>query len=388
MFVHGMFRMSRLKPDDIRLAIASGVTQKLSDGNSLFLHIRGGSALWTYHYREGQSMRTRSLGSAADMSPAAARRAREDFAAERRKSRIERRGLAVRQQAAPAQEPAKAAPKRQRFADTLKAFIALNAPRWKGEQEAYRYGKLATSCLAPLWVDEVTTADVEAHLKTLPLTTADKDRMRIMGVVNYAVAKNLRADGPNPARKEVIKHLIASAPKSKPHPSMKSEDVPALMRDLVADGSRDARALGFLILTASRTSEARDVDWNEINASKMLWTIPKERMKQDIEHEVPLSREALTLLGEPGKGLVFGKLADDALIDKLQELRGHGYTAHGMRATFSGDWAAKAGYPKELRDMALAHATGNATFQAYNHDKLLEQRREMMNAYAAFACGA
>src|SRR5260370_40928431 len=96
LFVHSGVPMRRLKPLDVAKAIASGTTQKLPDGNSLYLYVRGGSALWTYHYREGQSMRTRSLGSAADMSPAAARRAREDFAAARRAGRIERRVVAGR----------------------------------------------------------------------------------------------------------------------------------------------------------------------------------------------------------------------------------------------------------------------------------------------------
>src|ERR1700731_1996260 len=111
--------MARLSQADVTKAIASGGTVKLFDGNSLCLHVRGGSALWTYHYRDGQSMRTRSLGSAADMSPAAARKAREDFAAERRKGRIPRRGLAVINSAAPPTEPNRATQselKRMRFA--------------------------------------------------------------------------------------------------------------------------------------------------------------------------------------------------------------------------------------------------------------------------------
>src|SRR5258705_13353804 len=97
MFVQaGVVRMPRLKPDDVAAAIASGKDQKVADGNSLYLFVRGGRASWVYHFRDGASLRTMSLGSAPQMSPAAARRAREAAAVQRRAGRIERRGIANR----------------------------------------------------------------------------------------------------------------------------------------------------------------------------------------------------------------------------------------------------------------------------------------------------
>jgi integrase len=389
--------MSRLKPADVAKAIASGETQKLPDGNSLFLYVRGGSALWLYHYREGQSMRTRSLGSAADMSPHAARNARADFAAARRAGRIERRGLAVRATAAPAQEPKAAATvKRMRFADVIEAFLTVNAPQWKTESsEPRKYRHLKTGALGKLWADEIDQGNVETELQTRwghALASADKYRMRIMQLISFAVAKGLRDDGPNPARKEVIKHLVPNAPKSKPHKAMRSGDVPALMSDLVADGSNEARALAFLILTITRTAEARDADWSEIDVKNKLWVIGPERMKEGIEHRVPLSPAALALLGKPRKsGLVFGELPHDALIEKLTELRpGAGYTVHGMRTAFRGDWALKAGYPVELREMALAHSVGDAVIQAYSLPpaELYKVREPMTFAWNDFCTGA
>jgi integrase len=386
--------MARLKPTDVAAAIASGETAKLKDGNSLFLYVRGGSALWLYQYREGVSMRTRSLGSAADMSPAAARRAREDFAAERRAARIPRRGLAVINSTDASREPQKAATvKRMRFGDVVEAFLAVNMPQWKPDSsEPRKYRHLKDGALGKLWADEIGQADIESELQKRwghALASADKYRMRIMQLISYAVAKGLRADGPNPARKEVIKHLVASAPKSKPHKAIKSADVPALMTDLVADGSNEARALAFLILTMTRTAEARDADWSEIDVANALWVIGPERMKEGIEHRIPLSPQALVLLGKPRKaGRVFGDLPHDALIEKLIELRpGDGYTVHGMRTAFRGDWALKQGYPVELREMALAHSVGDAVIQAYSLPpaELYTVRIPMTLAWSDFA---
>jgi len=50
--------------------------------------------------------------------------------------------------------------------------------------------------------------------------------------------------------------------------------------------------------------------------------------------------------------------------DTLKSLRGDAYSVHGMRACFSGDWAAKRGYSTEHREMALAHATGGRGFRS------------------------
>ncbi len=189
-----------------------------------------------------------------------------------------------------------------------------------------------------------------------------------------------------------MKHLVPSAPKSKPHKAMRSGDVPQLMADLVADGSKEARALAFLILTMTRTAEARDADWSEIDAKQKLWIIPGERMKEGQEHRIPLSPQALALLGKPKKsGPIFGDLAHDALIDKLNELRpDDGYTVHGMRTAFRGDWALKNGYPVELREMALAHSVGDAVIQAYSLPpaELYTVRIPMTVAWNDFCTGA
>jgi integrase len=268
----------------------------------------------------------------------------------------------------------------------------LNATGWKGGtdgHEAGQYRKTLAGSLSALPVATITSSDVQNHLEQFPAARADKVRMRIMQIIAYAVAKGLRTDGPNPARKEVMRHLVASAPKSKPHKSMPVADVPAFMGKLIADGSPDARSLGFAILTAARTAEARDARWEEISGN--VWTVPgglgdidERTMKETIEHSVPLTDAALALLGKPKKsGLIFGDLPHDALIDKVKELGGD-YTTHGFRTSFTG-WAVKNKYPKDLRDRALAHAVGTKTDQAYDREELIEERRPMMQAWSDFA---
>jgi hypothetical protein len=73
-----------LRPDQVAAAIRSGINQKIPDGNNLYLVVRNGRGFWVLQYREGAIIRSKSLGSAAKVSPAQARRAREEFVVRRR----------------------------------------------------------------------------------------------------------------------------------------------------------------------------------------------------------------------------------------------------------------------------------------------------------------
>ena len=58
-------------------------------------------------------------------------------------------------------------------------------------------------------------------------------------------------------------------------------------------------------------------------------------------------------------------------------------TAHGFRSTFR-DWAAETGQPADVAEAALAHTLGDKVQAAYQRGDLLERRRKLMIAWAAF----
>ena len=79
---------------------------------------------------------------------------------------------------------------------------------------------------------------------------------------------------------------------------MPYREIGTLMAKLRADTTLGARALEFLILTATRTSEALGARWDEIDLEQRMWTIPASRMKAGREHRVPLSARAIAILKE------------------------------------------------------------------------------------------
>ena len=122
------------------------------------------------------------------------------------------------------------------------------------------------------------------------------------------------------------------------HPAMPWTDVPALMQELKAIGTPAAKALQWTILTAARAGETLGSIWGEIQGD--VWIIG-ERMKEGVEHRVPLTSEMLSLLGPRGNDddLLFGCLYKDRM---RMLLDGRDYTVHGFRSTFA-SWAAKNG---------------------------------------------
>ena len=72
--------------------------------------------------------------------------------------------------------------------------------------------------------------------------------------------------------------------------------------------------------------------------------------------------------------------------EKIQsDVPGRTATAHGFTSSFS-DWASENQYPRDLAERTLAHTIRNATQAAYHRTDLLDQRREMMQAWADHVC--
>ena len=68
---------------------------------------------------------------------------------------------------------------------------------------------------------------------------------------------------------------------------------------------------GGLYATGQRREEVGALRVAEINVGAALWTIPRSRTKNNLEHEIPLAQAALELLQqvqlEEGQSRVFGK---------------------------------------------------------------------------------
>lgn len=165
------------------------------------------------------------------------------------------------------------------------------------------------------------------------------------------------------------------------------------MEDLRTRSATAARALEFTILTAARSGEVLGAQWNELDLTRKVWTVPAERMKAGREHRVPLSTRALQIVSETSeenrKGFVFAgprpeaPLSSMAMAMLMRRMKSE-VTVHGFRSTFR-DWASEAtSFQHEVCEMALAHTISNKAEAAYRRGDLFEKRRKLMDAWASY----
>jgi integrase len=307
------------------------------------------------------------------------------------------------------------------FAEAAKQYIADHSPSWRNEKHAQQWentlAKYAEPVIGKLSVRDVSVGHVLQIIKPIWSTkteTAKRVQSRIESIMDWSKAHGYR-DGENPAAwKGHLDQLLASPNKLKSkghHPALPANRLGKFMQQLRAQQGNGARSLEFVILTATRSGEVRGARWEEIDLKKKVWTVPADRTKTRKEHRVPLSPSALAVLKSlPRKeeaDLVFpspsGKVQSDAtlaaVIARMHEAEVKagriGYvdpkqlktaTPHGFRSTFR-DWTAEhTNYPREVAEMALAHAIGNQVEAAYRRGDLFEKRSALMGDWAAF-CG-
>ncbi len=140
-----------------------------------------------------------------------------------------------------------------------------------------------------------------------------------------------------------------------------------------------------------RPGELRHAEWSEFDLDAAIWVIPAARTKMRKVHQVPLSRQAVTILSEMHKVSGMGKLAFPGLrgaIRPLSEntfnaaLRRLGYasdemTAHGFRAMASTLLNQSGRWRPDVVERALAHGERDKIRAAYNRAEYWDERVTM-----------
>jgi integrase len=283
---------------------------------------------------------------------------------------------------------------RQAFEDHLEhrqkgMLNAKHAWQWRAGIEAHAFPVIGERP-----VSEITHDEIVAVLKPIWHETPETARrvlQRMEIIFKLAISRGLR-ERASPCT-GVSEDLGKQRDMVEHHPAMPYAEVPAFIRTLRACSSRPVTklALEWLVLTASRSGEARGARWEEIQGG--VWVIPPERMKARQEHAVPLSGRCIEILKEarilsPDGALLFpgrqGKpLSDMALTQLMRRLRLDA-VPHGFRSSFK-DWAAEvAKVPDEVSEAALAHRIPNKVRAAYLRTQFLAERKQVMERWAAY----
>ena len=176
-------------------------------------------------------------------------------------------------------------------------------PTWKNLKHGVQWINTLSQYVFPILgnqpVDKIETSDVLKVLSPIWLIkpeTARRVRQRIGTVLDWAKAAGFRT-GDNPVD-GVSKGLPKQADGDEHYAALDFADVPDFIIKLRASEVTETTRLAFefLILTATRTSEALGATWDEIDIGSKTWTIPADRTKAKRLYKVPLADRARDVL--------------------------------------------------------------------------------------------
>ena len=290
------------------------------------------------------------------------------------------------------------------FREAAEKTFEANRPRWKNGKHLYNWmrgmEKYVFPVVGDLRVDQIEREHVLRILSPIWATkpgTARKLRQRIRTVFSWCQAHGYIEHN---VAGEMINGALPPMPIVKANfRALPYHEVSAALQIVEASQSSLSAKLcfRFIALTAVRSGEARGAVWSEIDLEAREWRIPGERMKNGVEHRVPLSDAALAVLEQAQAlrgytDLIFASNTrphsplSNMTLTKILRTSGlaEKTTVHGLRSAFR-TWAAEqTDAPHAVMELALSHSVGSAVEQAYARSDLLDKRRRLMQRWGEF----
>lgn len=379
----------------VRNAKAADKPYKLSDERGLYLHVMpNGGRYWRMNYRHVGKQKTLALGIYPDVTLKDARERRD----------------AARRLLADGVDPgaAKAAQKASNVAAAANSFEAI-AREWFARvgvawvpSHAERIMRRLERDVFP-WIGKKPIAEIKAPevLQTVrriesrgAVETAHRALQNIGQIFRYATATGRTDADPTGALRGALK------PYRSEHFAAVTETlgVGALVQaiDDYQGGLITKCALRFAPLVFVRPGELRHAQWVDIDLETAEWRFVVS--KTQTEHIVPLSRQAVEIIGElkpvTGEGrFLFPSvrtkdrpMSENTVNAALKRL-GYGsdqMTGHGFRAMARTVLDEVLGFRPDFIEHQLAHSVRDPLGRAYNRTTHLKERREMLQVWADY----
>ncbi len=368
---------------------------KLSDEKGLYLLVHpNGSKYWRLKYRFEGKERGLAFGVYPEISLKLAREQRDDA----------RRLLASGADPGDARRAKKAAREGaalNSFEVIAREWYAKYAPTWAeshGSRIIRRLERDIFPWLGARPIADIAPPDLLAAVRRIEdrgaQETAHRALQNCSQVFRYAVATGRAARDPTGDLRGALppakgSHFAAVTDPVKVGPLLRVLDG--------YSGTLSVRcALQLAPLVFVRPGELRQAQWSDFDLGAAEWRYRVS--KTDVDHIVPLSRQALAILGEiypltgvgryvfPGARTADRPMSDNALNAALRRLGidKHELSTHGFRAMARTILDEVLGFRPDFIEHQLAHAVRDPNGRAYNRTAHLAERRKMMQAWADY----
>ncbi len=383
--------MMTLSVVSIKAAKGRDKPYKLTDGDGLFLYVApNGGRYWRMNYRHLSKQKTLAFGVWPDVGLADAREQRD----------------AARKLLAKGEDPREKI-KLDRIAATVAASNSFKAVADEWLTKVEREGRSTATMKKLRWlldyinmsigkrpIASITAHEILVMLRKIEskgrFETAKRLRSACSQIFRYAIAtaraeRDVAADlrgaliAPQPVHRAAITNAQAAG---------------QLLRALEGfEGYANTRvALRLLPHVFVRPGELRHAEWADFDFDKALWIIPAHKTKMRKAHVVPLSTQALAIIGSiehdgdysrfffPSLRSVDRPMSENTINAALRrmgyaqdEMTGHGFRA--MAATLLNEMGL---WNSDAIERQLAHCDNNAVRRAYARGEYWEERVRMM----------
>ena len=384
----------------VRNAKPQEAPYKLADGGGLFLLVRpNGARLWRWKFRLAGKEGLYAVGVFPALGLADARHARDAARALVAKgiSPAHQRGEERRANIADAE--ARRRDTEGAFGKVAAAWLEDGKAIWAAgtyRQKRSRVTRFLTPALDTQPITRIGPTEIRPILeqcKSAGAWAAVNVKSDLSAIFDFATQRGLVESNPVPGLRGLVRI---------PRSESKAALTLAQIRDLFAKlrGYRgfpeSVLCLRLIALTACRPGEACNAEWSEFDLEAKLWRRPAEKMKARRDHVSPLSTQAIALLESlrvitgggrylfPHRNKADAFATTERLCYLMRDLNvAKGASPHCWRTTFS-TWANENGHAPDAIERQLAHIESNRVRATYNKALLVEERRQIMQAWADF----
>jgi integrase len=284
-----------------------------------------------------------------------------------------------------------AKPKTRDWRETERMLAKEVAGRWKGKR-----------------LSEITRAQVNAMLDEIvdrgtPIR-ANRVFAQFRKMCKWAIGRGIIERSP-------CEGVTAPSPENKRERVLGDVEVKLVWEAAGPLGWPFGPIVELLLLTGARRDEVAGMRWSEINLGARTWTIPKERSKNGVAHEIPLSDTAMAILqslprigdrvdfvfSTTGRTAVSGFSRMKATVDDLiagrmrDEAKARGerldampdWILHDLRRTLATNLQ-KLGVRLEVTEAVLNHVSGSraGVVGVYQRHDWATEKRQALDAWA------
>jgi integrase len=231
-------------------------------------------------------------------------------------------------------------------------------------------------------ITEINRSDVVRLLDQIEDERGPVMATKVLGIIDRVM--NFHASRSDNFRSPIVKGMARGQAQARSR-ILNDEELRAIWK-ACEDYPVFGPMLRFILLTATRRFEAGHMGWNEINGRE--WIIPAARYKTNIDHVIPLSQMAQSILPERNGEFVFTVNGSNAIgnyskhkqaIDAASGVTD--WVIHDLRRT-ARSLMSRAGVPADHAERCLGHVIGGVR-GVYDRHEYFDEKASAFEALAA-----